>query len=184
MRITAVGEVARGEVARAILETSRLSGEFRLRSGQISDTYFDKYQFESEPELLDAIAALMVPLLPDGVEVHAGLEMGGIPVATAISLKTGTPAAFLRKKPKTHGTCKYAEGPELTGRNIVLIEDVVSSGGQLVETLRMLRADGVHPSVALCVIDREMGGAEALASEGIELRHVFTMGEIEASGAA
>lgn len=179
MRITGVGEAARAEAARVILETSRLSGEFRLRSGQISDTYFDKYQFESDPGLLNAIAGLMVPLLPDGVEVLAGLEMGGIPVTTALSLKTGIPAAFVRKQPKAHGTCRYAEGPELIGRNVVLIEDVVSSGGQILETLGMLRADGVYPSMALCVIDRETGGSDALASEGLELRHVFTMAELE-----
>ncbi len=170
------------DVAKRILETSRLSGEFRLRSGQISSTYFDKYLFESDPQLLEAVTELMAPLIPKDTEILAGLEMGGIPVVTGLSLATGIPAAYIRKEAKTHGTCKYAEGPELSGRNVVIVEDVVSSGGQILETLAKLRADGVEPLVALCVIDREMGGTEALRREGLELRHVFTMREIESRG--
>ena len=171
-------------VGREIYRQSRLTGTFRLRSGRIANTYFDKYLFESNPKLLGAVAALMEPLIPEGTEVLAGLEMGGIPVVTALSLATGIPAAYLRKKPKTHGTCKYAEGPALAGRNVVIVEDVVSSGGQILETVAMLRKDGVAPKVALCVIDREMGGTEALGKEGLELRHVFTMSELEAAGEA
>ena len=124
----------------------------------------------------------MSPLIPQGTEILAGLEMGGIPVVTALSLATGLPSAFIRKEPKTHGTCKYAEGPSLVGRNVVLVEDVVSSGGAILDSLAMLRADSVLPTVALCVIDRETGGHEALHSVGIELRSAFTMTQIEASG--
>ncbi len=172
------------DVAQRILQTSRLSGEFTLRSGQISGTYFDKYLFESDPKLLAAVADLMAPLIPKETEIVAGLEMGGIPVVTALSLTTGLPAAYIRKQAKRYGTCKYAEGPDLFGRSVAIVEDVVSSGGQILETLAMLRADGVEPLVALCVIDREMGGAEALRREGLALRHVFTMSEIEARGGA
>lgn len=169
-------------VAEQILRTSKLSGTFRLRSGAVSDTYFDKYLFESDPGILKAVAELMVPLVPPGTEVRAGLEMGGIPIATALSLTTGLPAAFVRKEAKTHGTCKYAEGAGLSGRKVVIVEDVVSSGGAILDTLARLREDGVEPTAALCVIDRETGGAAALRDAGLELRSLFTMSEIEAQG--
>ena len=167
-------------IARQILDTSKLSGTFTLRSGARSDTYFDKYLFESDPVLLKAIAEVMAAKLPSDTEILAGLEMGGIPVVTALSQVTGLPCAFIRKEPKTHGTCKYAEGPSLIQRNVVLVEDVVSSGGAILDALSMLASDGVNPSVTLCVIDRETGGREALAVKGIELRAAFTMSEIEA----
>ncbi len=170
-------------IAQQILETAKLTGEFTLRSGAKSNTYFDKYLFESDPKLLKAIAETMAKDLPEGTEILAGLEMGGIPVVTAISQVTGLPCAFVRKEPKTHGTCKYAEGPSLVGRNVVLVEDVVSSGGAILDALKMLRADGVNPAITLCVIDRETGGKEALAAEGVELRAAFTMSMIEASKA-
>jgi orotate phosphoribosyltransferase len=166
-------------IARRIREVSRLSGEFVLRSGAVADTYFDKYQFESDPVLLKAIAQELAELVPSGTEILAGLELGGIPVVTALSSATGIPAAFLRKQRKEHGTKRYAEGPDLGGRNVVLVEDVVSSGGQILETLAMLNVDGIAPTVALCVIDRESGGREALQARGLELRALFTMSEIE-----
>ncbi|MEZ5559095.1 MAG: phosphoribosyltransferase family protein [Pseudomonadales bacterium] len=170
------------DLAQRIRQSSKLSGSFRLRSGAVSDSYFDKYQFESDPQLLRAIAERMARLLPPGTDVLAGLELGGIPVVTALSQVTGLPAAFIRKAAKTYGTCRYAEGPDLRGRSVVLIEDVVSSGGALLDALAMLAADGVHPRVALCVIDRESGGCQALREADVELRCVFTMREIEAQG--
>jgi orotate phosphoribosyltransferase len=121
----------------------------------------------------------MIPLLPADTEVLAGLEMGGIPIVTMLGQLTDLPTAFLRKEPKAYGTCRYAEGADLTDRRVVLIEDVVSSGGAIVNTLNMLRADGIEPQVAACVIDRETGGREALAKTGVELRSVMTMGRLE-----
>jgi orotate phosphoribosyltransferase len=162
-----------------IRAVSKLSGDFLLRSGKRSNTYFDKYRFESDPALLKAIADAMAPLLPPDTEVLGGLEMGGIPIATMLSQVTGLPAAFIRKEPKEYGTCQYAEGPELIGRKLVLIEDVVSSGGAISDAAAKLRADGIPVAVALCVIDRETGGKEALAMIGIELRGLYSFSQIE-----
>lgn len=105
--------------------------------------------------------------------------MGGIPIAAVLSQVTSIPTAFIRKKAKSYGTCKYAEGFSLVGKRVVLVEDVVSTGGAISDALEKLRADGVHPTVTLCVIDRETGGAEALADRGVELRSLFRMSEIE-----
>ena len=162
-----------------IRQCARLTGSFTLRSGKVSDTYFDKYQFEADPKLLQSIAQAMVSLIPQGTEVLAGLEMGGIPIVTMLSQVTGLPAAFIRKEPKEYGTCRYAEGASLAGRQFALIEDVVSSGGAIIDALEKLRADGLSPEAALCVIDRETGGNEALAAVGLPLKALFTFAQVE-----
>jgi len=169
----------RTSVAQAILRTSRLSGHFVLRSGATSDTYFDKYLFESDPRLLRAIAEHMSLLIPDGTDILCGLEMGGIPVVTALSQVTGMPCAFIRKQAKPYGTMRYAEGPDLRGRRLVLIEDVVSSGGAILDAVKMLRSDDLTVDLAISVIDRQTGGQEALRGAGVELVSLFTMQEIE-----
>lgn len=173
----------RAVLAQQIRDAARLSGAFTLRSGVVSDTYFDKYLFESDPGLLRAICEEMARCLPEETEVLAGLEMGGIPVVTVLSQVTGLPAAFVRKEAKAYGTCKYAEGPDLQGKRVVLIEDVVSSGGAIADALAKLEADGVRPTGIVCVIDRETGGRENLARLGHELKAVFTITDIN-SGAA
>ena len=157
---------------------AQLKGTFVLRSGKVSNTYFDKYQFEAEPKLLLAIAQELAALVPPATEVVAGLEMGGIPIATVLSQVTGLPAAFIRKQPKQYGTCRYAEGAVLAGRRFVLVKDVVSSGGAIVEAYEKLKADGLFPSAALCVIDRETGGTEALKALGLPLISLFTLSQI------
>jgi len=156
-------------------------GHFKLRSGKSSDSYFDKYQFESDPVLLADIAEAMIPILPADTEVLAGLEMGGIPIVTMLSHLTGLPAAFIRKKPKEYGTCRYAEGTELAGKRVLLVEDVVSSGGAIVDSAKMLREDGTAVDRAICVIDRETGGLENLAADGIQLTSLFRQSEIDRS---
>ena len=147
----------------------------------MSDSYFDQYQFESDPILLEDIAREMKKLIPKDTEVLAGLEMGGIPIVTLLSNVSRLPCSFVRKKPKEHGTCRYSEGTNLLDRNILIVEDVVSSGGQIIETVSMVRDDDVKARQALCVIDRETGGYENLQEAGIELISLFKQSEIEGS---
>jgi len=155
-------------------------GQFRLRSGAVSQEYFDKYLFESDPVMLQEIVGEMARLLPPDAEFLAGLELGGVPVATVLSQTTGIPALFVRKQPKTYGTCRLAEGGDVTGRRLVIVEDVVTSAGQIIESCQRLRELGALVSIAICVIDREAGGAENLARESIELRSLLTMNELQA----
>lgn len=169
------------ELAGRIREAAEIHGRFTLRSGKVSDTYFDKYRFESDPVLLRDIAEQMAALVPEGTEVLCGLEMGGIPVVTMLSQCTGIPAAFIRKKPKTHGTCNYAEGCDLVGRQLLIVEDVVSSGGAIIDAAKMMRADGMSVTDAICVIDRETGGVEALAERNITLKSLLTASTIQNS---
>lgn len=116
MGVSSSAPMTKPELARRIGGLCRLTGQFRLRSGLVSSSYFDKYLFESDPVLLDAVAAHLVDLLPPSTEVLAGLELGGVPIATALSLRTGLPAAFVRKAAKPYGTAKLAEGVEIIGR--------------------------------------------------------------------
>jgi orotate phosphoribosyltransferase len=166
-------------LAARIRERAKLTGTFVLRSGQVSDTYFDKYQFEADPTLLRDIALALAPLVPSGTQLLAGLEMGGIPIVTMLSQVTGLPAAYIRKQRKEYGTRRYAEGANLGGARFVLVEDVVSSGGAILDAMAMLKADALIPDAALCVIDRGTGGREALAKVGLPLHALYTMAQIE-----
>ena len=173
--------MTRNELSRKIFAISNLKGEFMLRSGQTSNEYFDKYLFEAEPSILKAIAEEMSALIPSNAEKLAGLEMGGIPIATMLSRVTGIPAIFVRKKAKTYGTCKLAEGGTVSGKSLVVIEDVVTSGGQIVESVRVLRSMGAFVMDVLCVIDRESGGKQNLETIGLTLHSLFTMSELKNS---
>lgn len=170
--------MTRQDLARSIFDTSHLTGEFKLRSGVVSNEYFDKYQFESDPSLLKAIAEQLVAMIPPGTEILAGLEMGGLAIATALSMATGLPAAFVRKKAKDYGTCKLAEGPELQGKRVLVVEDVITSGGQVIISGNDLRALGAEITHVVCVIDRESGGRAKLREAGYELNALFTMSEL------
>ena len=142
-------------LAARVFTASYLTGSFVLRSGRTADHYFDKYRFESDPALLAEIVDALAPLVPGGVEGLAGLELGGVPLATMLSAKTGLPAYFVRKEPKRYGTEKICEGGDVDGRVLVIIEDVVTTGGQMVLSAQDLRAEGAVVEHALCVIDRE-----------------------------
>jgi orotate phosphoribosyltransferase len=170
------------DLARRIYDCAHITGTFTLRSGAVSNEYFDKYLFEADPALLKDIAVALADLVPsDGVDALAGLEMGGIPIVTMLSQTTGVPARFVRKKAKEYGTAKLAEGGELAGQRLCVVEDVVTSGGQVVESCAELRAAGAEVVRVLCVIDRESGGRENLAEAGLDLHALFTMSALKAA---
>jgi orotate phosphoribosyltransferase len=169
-----LGSMNLRELAQDVDARCRLTGEFVLRSGRVANEYFDKYQFEADPRLLDGLCAHLAALVPPDTEVLAGLEMGGIAVVTALGRHTGLPCAFVRKQPKAYGTRRLAEGADVAGRRVLVVEDVVTSGGQVAISTRQLRELGADIAHALCVIDRQEGGAEALAAEGITLHTLLT----------
>jgi orotate phosphoribosyltransferase len=165
---------------RRVYDTCHLTGEFVLRSGQVSSEYFDKYLFEGQPDLLREVAAAMVGRLPE-CDVLAGMEMGGIPLATVMSQLTGLATVFVRTQAKEYGTRRVAEGGPVDSRRVVVVEDVVTTGGALVASCRQLRASGALIDVVVCAIDREQGGAVNLAAEGLELRAALTRRELESA---
>lgn len=162
------------ELAQKIYTVCHLTGDFLLRSGQRSTEYFDKYRFESQPHLLKEIATQMKTLIPPGTEVLAALEMGGVPVGTALSLATGIPCVFVRKSAKEYGTCQFAEGLDIKNKKICIIEDVITSGGQVLLSTADLRKLGALADTVLCVIHRGGEPAETkLKESGLTLKPLF-----------
>jgi len=177
--------VDKAELARRVQATCYLSGHFFLRSGQETDCYFDKYQFEADPLLLRAVAELAAPLVPPGTEILAGLELGGVPVSTALSLLTGLPQVLVRKQAKTYGTARLSEGPDVAGRRVLVVEDVITTGGQVVSSTEELRARGALATTVLCVIDRRprsatgpATGPSMLEEAGLSVRSVFDLDDL------
>lgn len=166
------------ELAAAVTSISKLNGNFLLRSGQTSDIYFDKYQFEADPNLLREIAKAMAPMIPSGTELLAGLELGGVPIATTLSLETGIPTVFVRKEKKEYGTAKLAEGPEIDGKKVSIVEDVITTGGQVLESTDELRSEGAVVSNVLAVILRANEQPESFEASGLELRTLFTAADL------
>jgi orotate phosphoribosyltransferase len=161
-----------------------LYGSFVLRSGQVTDEYFDKYLFEADPQLLRRVAERMIPLLPADAQLLAGLELGGVPIATMLSQLTGLPTLFARKQPKEYGTRKLAEGDDPAGQHAVLVEDVIMTGGAVVDAAAALRDLGATVNTVVCVIDRSAPGGNMLADHGISMRSVLTKADLDAAGGA
>ncbi len=168
-------------LARALVEYSYLEGDFLLRSGKRSRYYLDKYRFETRPDLLgplgERIAAAVREHAPDATRL-AGPELGAVALAAATSLASGLPFVIVRKEAKEYGTAKRIEGPYDEGDSICLIEDVVTSGGALLDSVEALRGVGLVVHTAVCVVDREEGGADALARQAVRLRSLFRAGEL------
>ncbi len=159
----------------------RLTGEFTLRSGIVATEYFDKYLFEAQPALLARVVDQMVGLLPTDTELLGGLDLGGVPIATVLSARTNLPALFVRKEAKKYGTCKLAEGPDVAGRRVTLIEDVITTGGAVRDATRALREAGAIVTVVVCAIDRSAEGTNPLEDVGLEVRPVLTKSELDAA---
>ena len=166
-------------LARDIDSTCRLHGEFELRSGQVVTEYFDKYLFESQPTLLRRVAEAMVPLLPPGTDLLGGLELGGVPIVTMVSSLTGIPALFVRKQAKAYGTRRLAEGADVVGRSITLVEDVVTTGGAAYAAALALREAGAAVDVAVCAIDRSEPASNRLDQIAVETRSVLTRADLD-----
>lgn len=167
------------ELAEKIAAVSSLEGEFKLRSGQISTRYFDKYRFEGNPALLRPLALEMAKLLPSDTEIIAGLELGGVPLATAIALETGLPAAFVRKEAKTYGTCQAIEGQDVAGKNVTFIEDVITTGGAVSDAYQLASDAGAKVQTVICAIWRGEGAPHIKNTPELTVRPVFTRADLE-----
>ena len=169
------------ELAVALREAAYLEGDFVLRSGKRSKYYLDKYRFETRPELLrpigERIAATVAEHAADATRL-AGPELGAVALAASASLASGMPFLIVRGAAKEYGTSNRIEGVFEPGECVCVVEDVVTSGGQVVISTGELRKLGAHVDHALCVIDRQEGGAEALAAEGIMLRALLTRADL------
>ncbi len=174
------------ELRRGLLEHAYLEGDFVLRSGRRSRYYLDKYRFETRPDLLAAIgeriAAMVREHEPEATRL-AGPELGAVALAASASLASGIPFLIVRKAAKEYGTSNRIEGVFEPGECVCLVEDVVTSGGALLEAVEAVRGAGLHVGNAVCVVDREEGGADALARHAVRLRPLFRASELLAGRA-
>jgi orotate phosphoribosyltransferase len=164
------------ELRAALREHAYLEGDFVLRSGRRSRYYLDKYRFETRPDLLrplgERLAAAIAEHAPDA-ELIAGPELGAVALAAAASLESGLPFLIVRKEAKGYGTGNRLEGVYEEGQHVCLVEDVVTSGGAASDAVGVLREARLVVSTAVCVVDREEGGIDALARDAVRLWPLF-----------
>jgi orotate phosphoribosyltransferase len=177
--------VNREELAAALREHAYLEGDFVLRSGRRSSYYLDKYRFETRPELLgplgEQVSALVAEHEPDAARLAAP-ELGAVAIAAAASLASGLPFLIVRKEAKDYGTANRLEGSFEPGERVCLVEDVVTSGGAVTAALDALREAGLECRTVVCVVDREEGGADALARRAARLVPLFRARDLVEAG--
>jgi orotate phosphoribosyltransferase len=173
--------VTRDELGALLVDRALLEGDFVLRSGRRSSWYLDKYRFETEPEVLRALGECLAEVAceyePEAVRL-AGPALGAVALAASAAMASGVPFIIVRGETKEYGTAKRIEGPFEQGELVCLLEDVVTSGGALAEAVSALRSEGLVVRNAVCVVDREEGGSDALARVGVRLRALFRASEL------
>jgi orotate phosphoribosyltransferase len=169
--------MAAAELGRLLVERAYLEGDFVLRSGRRSRYYLDKYRFETDPALLAPLGAALATLVrrhaPEA-ELLAGPELGAVPLAAVTSIEIGLPYVIVRKAAKDYGTGNRVEGVWRPGQEVCVVEDIVTSAGALIDSVQALRGAGLAVAWAVCVLDREEGGAAAAAAAGVALAPLFT----------
>jgi orotate phosphoribosyltransferase len=152
-------------------------GQFILTSGAHSDYYIDIKKASTDPKILKLIAQEMASHTK-GYDMLAGMELGAVPLIVALSLETGIPYVIIRKEKREHGTGKQIEGADVNGKNVLLIEDVTTSGGSVVKSIQILRENNAHVKKVLTVVDRESGARETLQNHSVEFIPLVTVSEI------
>jgi len=162
------------QLGRDVVAAAYLTGTFVLRSGATSNYYLDKYRLTTRPELLRRVGDALARMVPAGIDRIAGPELGAIPLATAVSLKTGVPSVFVRKLAKGYGTDNGFEGEIKAGERVVVLEDVLTTGGEAIRSATALRAFGAEVVEIIAVVDREEGAAANIAAAGFRFRTLFS----------
>lgn len=166
--------MTREELARQIAQVALLKGEFTLRSGRKSHYYLDKYLFSTQPAILAALGQEFARRIGPHVDVLAGAELGGIPLVCAASMASGKPCIFIRNQKKEYGTAKQLEGKLAPGQVVVLVEDVCTTGGQILEAAKVIEENGATIDRIIGTIDREEGAKENIHAAGYVFESLFT----------
>lgn len=168
----------RNEIAKRIAEVALLRGDFTLRSGRKSHYYLDKYLFSTQPDILKELGAMFAERLPlppaPQVTKLAGAELGGIPLVASASMASGIPCVFIRNQKKEYGTAKQLEGKLEPGDRVAIIEDVCTTGGQVLEAAKVIEATGAKVVKIIGTIDREEGARQAIEAAGYAFETLFT----------
>jgi orotate phosphoribosyltransferase len=152
-------------------------GEFTLTSGRKSNFYVNIKKASTHPEILKNIAECMKPHL-GGEKVIAGMELGAVPLAVALALESDLPYVIIRKGEREHGTGKQIEGQLNEGTDVMIVEDVATTGGSLVKAVNAIRNAGGKVNRAIVVVDREEGGSEKMAEMDVELIPLVRISDI------
>lgn len=172
--MTATTAIDRIALARRIAEVALLRGEFTLRSGRKSSYYLDKYLFSTQPDILSQLGAMFAQRIPPGTTRLAGAELGGIPLVTAASLASGLPCVFIRNQKKDYGTAKQLEGTLGPDDRVLIVEDVATTGGQVLEAAKVIAATGASIVKIIATIDRLEGARENVEQAGYAFDALFT----------
>ncbi len=171
-------DMDRNQLAKQIAETAVLRGSFTLRSGRTSNYYIDKYLFLTDPLILAELGAMIAARLPEGTERLAGTELGGIPLVTAASIATGLPAVYIRNARKEYGTGKQLEGRVEPGEKVVIVEDVATTGGQVIEAAEVIGDQGGDVVAIIAIVDRQEGARESIEGAGYRFDALFTTSDL------
>ena len=174
-----MGESGLRDLARDLVAASYLKGDFVLRSGKRSNRYFDKFLFETQPALLKRIGERLAALVPKETQRLAAPELGAVLLGGAVSMETGLPLVLVRKEPKGYGTAKQLEGRYEQGERVTVIEDVVTTGGDSLRSIDVLRDAGLQPIHLVVVLDRGEGGEENVRKARIPYSPLFRIGDLE-----
>ncbi|MCC6423123.1 MAG: orotate phosphoribosyltransferase [Phycisphaerales bacterium] len=166
------------QLAKRIAEVSLLRGEFTLRSGRKSNYYLDKYRFETQPDVLKALGELFARHVGAKVDRIAGAELGAVPLAAATSMASGKPCVFIRNQKKDYGTAKQIEGVLNAGETVLIVEDVLTTGGQVLEAAKVLKELGAKIDKIVAVIDRQEGARENIEGAGFVFEALFTTSDM------
>lgn len=169
----------RESLARDLVKASYLKGDFVLRSGRRSNRYFDKFLFETDPDLLKRIGRHLAELVPKETQRLAAPELGAVLLGGAVSMETGLPLILVRKEPKGYGTAKQLEGRYEKGERVTVIEDVVTTGGDSLRSAQVLRDAGLDVVHLVVVLDRAEGGEDNIRTAGIPYSPLFRLSDLE-----
>lgn len=171
--------MTRNELITRISETALLRGDFTLRSGRKSKYYLDKYLFSSQPDILQALGKEFADRIDtNSIQRLAGAELGGIPLVTAAAMATGLPCVFIRNQKKDYGTSKQLEGVINAGDHMVIIEDIATTGGQVLEAAHVITKLGAVVDKIIATIDRLEGARENIQAAGFTFESIFTKSEL------
>ena len=164
--------------AERIKEASYLEGDFVLRSGKRSKYYLDKYLFETCPDILKALGEEFAKYITDDVTLIAGAELGGVALAAATAMESGKPWIIVRNSKKGYGTSKMVEGLLKEGDVVLLVEDIATTGGQVIEAAKIITEAGAKVEKIVCVIDRKQGAEENITEAGFAFESIMTKDDL------
>jgi orotate phosphoribosyltransferase len=174
--------MTREQLAKRIAEVALLRGDFTLRSGRKSNYYLDKYLFETQPDILKALGELFAQKIGSNVDRIAGAELGAVALAAATAMSCGKPFVIIRNQKKDYGTSKLVEGTLKPGDTVIIVEDVLTTGGQVLEAAKSLQDAGAKVDRIVSVIDRMEGARANIEGAGYTFESLFTTKDLGIGG--